>query len=103
MNIKSVLFVSYDLFVEGMTSEIEDPPEVPGIYLYPAKSKPESFEKFRPRSQTSETLDQNELMRFIEKNTKIKINFPKSLGIKDPKQGPGGKTKEKNSKVKSDL
>lgn len=42
MNIKSVLFVSYDLFVEGMTDEIGDPKEVPGIYLYPAKEKPES-------------------------------------------------------------
>jgi len=38
MNLKSVLFVAYDIFLEGMTAEIEEPPEIPGIYLYPAKS-----------------------------------------------------------------
>ena len=100
MNLKSVLFIAYDLYTEGMTAEIEDPPQIPGIFLYPAKSKSEDAVKFKARQKSSDTFDQNELIRFIEKNVKIKINLPKSLGIKDPKQGPGGKTR---GAVKSDL
>ena len=100
MSLKSVLFVAYDLYTEGMTAEIEDPPQIPGIYLYPAKSKSEDSINFKSRLKSSETFDQNELIRFIEKNAKIKINLPKSLGIRDPKQGPGGKTRRA---VKSDL
>ena len=100
MSLKSVLFVAYDLYTEGMTAEIEDPPQIPGIYLYPAKSKSEDAIKFKYRMKTSETFDQNELIRFIERNAKIELNLPKNLGIKDPKQGPGGKTR---GAVKSDL
>jgi hypothetical protein len=100
MSLKSVLFVAYDLYTEGMTSEIEDPPQIPGIYLYPAKSKSEDAIKFQSRKKSSESFDQNELIRFIDRNARIKINLPKSLGIKDPKQGPGGKTR---GAVKSDL
>ena len=83
-----------------MNAEIEDPPQFPGIYLYSAKSNSEDAIKFQSHKKSSETFDQNELIRFIERNVKIKINLPKSLGIKDPKQGPGGKT---HGAVKIDL
>ena len=95
-----MLFVAYDLYTEGMTAEIEDPPQIPGIYLYPAISKSEDAIKFKSRLKTSKTFDQNELIRFIERNAKIELNLPKNLGIKDSKQGPGGKTR---GAVKSDL
>jgi hypothetical protein len=47
MSLKSVLFVAYDLYTEGMSAEIEDPPQIPGIYLYPAKSKSEDAINFK--------------------------------------------------------
>jgi len=103
MSLKSVLFIAYDIYTWGMLAELEDPPQVPGIYLYPAKSKPDQLVKFEPKSKSSsaESIDQNELMRFIERNAKIKINLPKTLGIKDPKTGPS--TKTRSSSNKSDL
>ncbi len=93
MSLKSVLFIAYDIYTEGMTDYIEDA-SIPSIYLYPAKSKAENYVKYETkRKGKSDNLDQNDLIRFIEKNVKIKINLPKSLGIKDPKQGPSGKTR----------
>jgi hypothetical protein len=57
MSLKSVLFIAYDIYTEGMTDYIEDA-SIPSIYLYPAKSKAENYVKYETkRKGKSDNLD----------------------------------------------
>ncbi|TNV74085.1 hypothetical protein FGO68_gene8059 [Halteria grandinella] len=94
LKFKSVLLVTYDIFVEGMISDIDDM-TVPSIYLYPSNStNPQDKIAFKHKG---DNLSAIELMKFIERNAGKKITLPENLKelISDPE-----KAKKKGEKYR---
>ncbi|CDW87719.1 UNKNOWN [Stylonychia lemnae] len=105
LKIKSVVCAGYDVNVEGMIAEIDDP-NVPAIYLYPAKEH--SVEN--RVTYNKKTVDLSSVIQFLQQYAEKKFKVPKDVMDAALKQKKDKNTstkqvtgKSKDSKKKTEL